>query len=185
MINQINIGNRRDGRTKLLCLFIVLMISLSASAQRFFNLTAHEVRIDSVLPHFAAAFPLDENYADSIYEVSIKYPEFIDMSRDDVRRYQSLTAQPLPQMPTITQRIAVERKRGILEVSFVPFVERNGKPQILVSFMLDIKAKAAKKAVRKLNAARVTAVTKRYADHSVLATGKWVKIRRRQMVSIS
>lgn len=177
MINQINIRNRRDGRTKLLCLFIVLMISLSASAQRFFNLTAHEVRIDSVLPHFAAAFPLDENYADSIYEVSIKYPEFIDMSRDDVRRYQSLTAQPLPQMPTITQRIAVERKRGILEVSFVPFVERNGKPQILVSFMLDIKAKAAKKAVRKLNAARVTAVTKRYADHSVLATGKWVKIR--------
>ena len=174
-------SNGRMNRGLLATVFFVLYFSFfipTASAQRFFNLTAEEIRIDSVLPYFATAIPLGENYADSIYEVSIKYPEFIAMSRHDLNRYHAITSEPLPQMPVIIRRLAVERKRGILEVSFVPLVERDGKPQILVSFMLDVKAKAAKRAVRKANAARVlSAATSRYAAHSVLASGQWAKIR--------
>ena len=75
---------------KTITCLLLLLIGLTANAQRFFNLTADEVRIDTLLPSFQYAYPLDEHYADSIYSVSIAYPEFIDMSKEDVQRYQKL-----------------------------------------------------------------------------------------------
>ena len=35
----------------------MLLVALTASAQRFFNLTADEVRIDTLLPAFHYAYP--------------------------------------------------------------------------------------------------------------------------------
>ena len=68
------------------------MLAFTMNAQqRFFNLTAEEVRIDSVLPVFAHSFPLGDNYADSTYKVSIVYPEFIPMSDADLKKYQTIT----------------------------------------------------------------------------------------------
>lgn len=137
----------------------------------FFNLTASEVRIDSVLPVFHYSYPLGPHYADSLYEVSIDYPEFIDMSASDVARYQSLTTQPLPFIPKIEQYVGVARKEGTLYVSFIPLVFRDGKYQKLVSFSLSVKAFPV------ANARRASEAPGRYADHSVLATGTWAKIR--------
>ena len=37
--------------------------------------------------------------------------------------------------------MVVERKKGILEFSLVPIVERNGKKQFLVSFMIALTSK--------------------------------------------
>lgn len=54
----------------------LLLCTLQAGAQRFYNLTADEVTIDSVLPHFTYSIPLEGNYADSVYKVTIDYPEF-------------------------------------------------------------------------------------------------------------
>ena len=50
----------------------MLLATLTASAQRFFNLTADEVRIDSLLPMFTHKLPLGSNYADSTYTISIQ-----------------------------------------------------------------------------------------------------------------
>lgn len=145
--------------------------SLTMSAQRFFNLTAQEVRIDSLLPQFTYAYPVGKHYADSTFAVSIEYPEFIPMSEADVRRYHSLSSEPLKAMPDIEQRMAVSRKEGQLYISFVPLVYRDGQYQKLVSFMLDIKGKATS------NRRRATSTGERYADNSVLKEGTWVKIR--------
>ena len=68
----------------------LLLCGLQASAQRFFNLTAEEVSIDSVLPRFACSIPLGAHFADSIYRVSIDYPEFIPMSERDKREYRRI-----------------------------------------------------------------------------------------------
>ncbi len=163
------------GRMMLFCLLMLGVVP--AAAQRFFNLTADEVRIDSMLPRFSYAFPVGEHYADSVYEVEIKYPEFIDMSKTDLQRYRRITDASLPELPEVEHRLVVERKRGKLEVSFVPLVKRNGREQLLVSFMLDVKAKPAKRSVRKANMQKAAAASSRYASHSVLATGKWAKIR--------
>lgn len=94
--------------------------------QKFFNLTAEEVRIDSMLPVFTHSVPLGAEYADSVYTVSIEYAEFIDMSREDVDRYMQISGKPLKDMPDVTQRVVVERKKGRLEISFVPLVYRKG-----------------------------------------------------------
>ena len=75
----------------------MLLATLTASAQRFFNLTADEVRIDSLLPMFTHKLPLGSNYADSTYTISIQYPEFIPMSKADVERYHHITSAPLPE----------------------------------------------------------------------------------------
>lgn len=137
-------------------------------AQRFFNLTAQEVRIDSLLPQFTYAYPVGPYYADSAYTVSIEYPEFIPMSEADVRQYARLTEKPLKAMPDVTQQMTVSRKQGTLYVSFVPLVYRNGQYQKLVSFMLSIKG-------RKVATPR-RATTDCYAENSVLRIGTWVKL---------
>ena len=118
------------------------MVSLTAGAQRFFNLTVDDVRIDSLLPQFTYSVPLGYNYADSIYTVEILYPDFIDMSKSDIAKYHAITTDALPTLPVITTKTVVERKQGKLELSFVPMVFRNGKYQFLVSFMLKVEGKA-------------------------------------------
>ena len=85
----------------LFYLFTFLPFNLSAQ-QRFFNLTADEVRIDSVLPVFAHSFPLSDNYADSTYTVNIVYPEFITMGDADIRKFKKISNQELPAIPNIS-----------------------------------------------------------------------------------
>ena len=66
---------------------LLCLLPMAANAQtRFFNLTAGEVKIDSLLPNFTYAIPLEEGYEDSTYVVEITYPEFIDASASDVRK---------------------------------------------------------------------------------------------------
>jgi hypothetical protein len=143
---------------------------LKAGAQEFFNLTAEEVRIDTLLPVFTWQKQLGAHYADSVYKVSIEYPEFIPMTKEDVRRYQVISGEPLPELPEVAQTIAVARKQGVLDMSLVPLVFREGKYQKLVSFKLNVEAHVASRARTR------GADGERYAEHSVLQSGTWAKI---------
>lgn len=143
-----------------------------ARAQKFFNLTADEVRIDTLLPAFHYAYPLDEHYADSTYSVEILYPDFIPMSQADILRYQQLSGRPLGQLPEVVQSLSVSRKQGTLHIGFVPLVYRDGQYQKLVSFMLKVKGHAKQQLKRAKRADG-----ERYAANSQLATGTWAKIR--------
>ena len=159
---------------------MLLLLCPLAEAQEYVDLTAQQVRIDSLLPVFTWQKPLGPNYADSSYTVSIEYPEFIDMSKEDILRYQHISGAPLPELPVINQTLGVAKKQGVLDVSFVPLVFRNGKYQKLVSFKLEVRG-----VLRQTQGLRgkVTALTRgdgetgRYASHSVLREGSWVKIR--------
>ncbi len=161
----------------LILLLISLRISADGKIQKFFNLTAEEVKIDSLLPYFSYSIPLGEDYIDSIYSVKLEYPEFIEMRQGDIERYLKITDDTLSQMPEITSNVVVERKHGHLEVSFVPLVMREGKYMKLVSFMLEVNSSAKKKKSRKLNQIKKASSLERYAQHSVLQEGSWVKIR--------
>ena len=163
-------------RYYLIILWGLLATVLEARGQEFFNLTAEQVRIDSVLPRFAHSFDLPANYADSVYEVSIGYPEYLDMGSADIERTKRLITEPLPELPVIEQFIAIDRRRATLYVNFVPIVFREGRYQKLVSFMLTVKATGAARS-RAASPSRASAQTSRYADHSVLASGQWAKIR--------
>ena len=154
----------------------MLVLMLRASAQGFFNLTAEEVKIDSVLPRFGYSQLLGPDYADSVYTVSIDYPEFIDMHPADVDRLLLITTDSLPAMPHVDVGIGRSRRQATLSVSFVPLVWRDGRYQKLVSFKLTVHAVPASKSRQ----AKAPAAAERYAAHSVLATGRWAKIRVRE-----
>lgn len=186
-------------RKHIFILLLLLASCFGANAQRFFNLASSQVEVDSVLPEFTYAIPLYDNYDDSLYTVSILYPEFIDMTRADIANYERLSNEPLPEMPVVKQQIAVSRKKAMLETYFCPLVKRDGKYQILVSFMLKVEAKAKTSATKgnetlakgygamaNINDALTTgnnalaknsSASERYAANSILATGKWAKIR--------
>ena len=133
-------------------------------------MTADEVRIDTLLPVFTWQKQLGAQYADSIYSVTIEYPEFIEMSKEDIRRYREISGVPLPELPVVTQTVGVARKQGVLDVSLVPLAFRDGKYRKLVSFKLNVEARAVSRARTR------DAGSERYAEHSVLQSGTWAKI---------
>ena len=150
---------------------VLLSLFSVVRAQEYFSLTASQVSIDSLLPVFTYQKQLGADYADSLWHVSIEYPLFEDLPAADVQRYKQISGAPLPAMPEVSKTVAVARKKGVLEVSFVPLVFRDGKYQRLMEFKLNVEATAK----AKTRAADVPA--ERYASHSVLQSGTWAKIR--------
>ena len=104
---------------------VLLFLCVFTEAQEYVNLTAQQLRIDSLLPVYTYQKQLGSHYADSLWHVSIEYPLFTDMSREEVRRYQQVCGEPLPAWPEVSQSVEVARKQGVLEVSFVPLVFRD------------------------------------------------------------
>ena len=156
---------------------LLLCAVVKMGAQEFINLTAPEVRIDTVLPVYFHEFPLGSAYTDSVYSVSIEYPEFLDMSEQDVARYQAITSEPLPELPVIDQYIGVSRRQATLYTSLVPLVFRDGKYQKLVSFRLKVTASPCQPSLSRTSGqSRLSGESRRYADHSVLSSGQWAKI---------
>ena len=164
---------------------LLAFVATAAWSQRFFNLTYDDVRIDSVMPYFGYSVPLGEHFQDSVYDVRILYPEFVDATTADVQALRRLgVVEPLGQdgLPTVEQTVMQSRGEGRLNVGFVPLVYREGRWQWLVSFMLQVQGQGARgkeqEARSKEQGARrkENAAGGRYADHSVLASGRWAKI---------
>lgn len=162
-------------------LFLPLaLFAIPTSAQRFFNLTMGEVKVDSVLPHFVFSLPLDADYQDSLYAVKIKYPEYVRMTSHDIAAYNHLSGEPLPSEITPLQSISVSKRKATLVVEFCPLVFREHEYQALVSFMLEVKSKPLNRSAAKKTAVQTRAATDAeaiYASHSVLSSGSWAKIR--------
>lgn len=198
MANHIHIIHTRTLLASLVSIIVMTMMGTNAQAQtstqeqaqmqRFYNLSASDVAIADRLPQFAISVPLPEQYADSIYSATLLYPEFIDMSDTDIQAYHQLApGGTLPAMPTLDTHLVFDRKRAQLETSFCPLVYRDGKYRILVSFMLKVQSKArhaqSAKSQHKGSAKNNTQLkasttpAERYATHSVLAEGRWAKIR--------
>lgn len=158
---------------------LFLLLALPMQAQKFYNLTAEEVKVDSVLPRFVYSKPLPDNYQDSIYTATVKYAEYVDMTVADIANYNRISGAALPSQVAVETNVSLCRKKGTLVVSFCPLVFRNNKYQILVSFMLDIKAQPISRSMAKARAKSRASSTENseYAAHSVLASGKWAKIR--------
>jgi hypothetical protein len=157
---------------------LAVCVTLSAS-QRFFNLTYDQVKIDSALPHVTYSLPLGLDYQDSIYKVSILYPDFIELPQADVDQYNKISGAPLSELPVINQFIAVNSKQPCLVVSFCPIVFRDGHYRILASYMLKVESSAINKTRAKSSAtiSRSTVLSSRYAISSVLSSGSWAKIK--------
>ena len=98
------------------------------------------------------------------------------MSANDISRCRQLCKQPLTELPKVFSNVVVERKKGALEVIFVPLVFRDGKYQKLVSFKLNVKGSVKAQARTRADDS-LSVHSGRYAEHSVLQNGIWAKIR--------
>lgn len=186
----------------------LLLAAVQASAQKFYNLTAKEVRVDSVMPIFTHTESLPANYRDSVYSFSIAYAEYADMPRADIEAYQRIEPNLPAAQPRLETSVVMDCKQPSLLTTFCPVVMREGRWQVLVSFMLRRSATPVRSAniisdnetgnianlktgnvaerISRLNSitrmgealhADAVAPQDRYARHSVLRSGRWVKIR--------
>lgn len=186
----------------------LLLAAVQASAQKFYNLTAKEVRVDSVMPIFTHTESLPANFRDSVYSFSIAYAEYADMPRADIEAYQRIEPNLPAAQPRLETSVVMDRKQPSLLTTFCPVVMREGRWQVLVSFMLRRSATPVRSAniisdnetgnivnlktgnvaerISRLNSitrmgealhADAVAPQDRYARHSVLRSGRWVKIR--------
>lgn len=165
--------------TKKHILILILLIGrlVDATAQQFFNLTAEQVRIDTVLPVFRHSAELGTAGAACDYSVAIEYPEFVDMTPADISRYRKITDELPPVLPAVETSVSVSRKRASLDISFVPVVFRDGRYRKLVSFGLAVTPRTAMRAAASSAGDADAVPAGRYADHSVLRSGRWAKIR--------
>ena len=105
------------------------------------------------------------------------------MSARDVALYKVLNKGKRPgTMPSVDDFITIDRRKACFTATFCPVVYRDGKYKWLVSFMAELvsspkKGIAAKAKGTLSQSSTASTTSSRYAAHSVLATGKWAKIR--------
>lgn len=164
---------------RYIILALAAIVAQVAMAQRFYNLTADDVEIDSVLPSVSHNMPLEGYYSDSLYTAEILYPEFIDMTQADIAAYRRICNEQPPALPAVEQHVVHSRKKASMLFSITPIVFREGKYRFLVSFMLKVTPKAKERAERRgqrvMRAGTLNA--ERYVRNSLLAEGQWAKIR--------
>lgn len=131
------------------------------------------------LPHYEVQVPLGKLLDGENVTFSIAYPEYTALTASQKARFKALGACPTQDIKlNVTQ--GTERGNTVADVSFMPLIERNGKWLLLTSFKLQKTSSAQNMPKTYRLAAQVTTeaqAASRYADHSVLAEGKWVKIK--------
>ncbi|MBO7068637.1 MAG: type IX secretion system sortase PorU [Bacteroidaceae bacterium] len=128
-----------------------------------------ELKIDSVLPVYTEVVPLQTDYSSFNYRVSIEYPEYAPLTSKEtevVLKFDSLITEAI----NVESYVGVSRGEGLLDIAFVPIIRRGNTFLKLVSAQIVITSTPK----RQLNKAPSKA--ERYASHSKLQNGRWVKI---------
>lgn len=148
---------------KRFILSIFSLLALCAQAQQSFERTAQ----------FDEGFLLP---SDSLY-IYMEYPEYAPLSSAEKKILQRQGFEPSEQVRFNVVR-SLSRGRTLADVSFIPVVKKGGKWLRVTNYELRTKVVGTSAAMRTVvRAAAKVAASGRYASHSVLAEGKWVKIR--------
>ena len=151
---------------------LLALAGRNVRAQEFTMLDWNVLQIDSVLPVYTEVVPLESDYRLYDYRVSLEYPEWGELSAAELRAVQAFSSQ-IGEDIEVESRVGVSRRKGVLDISFVPLVCRGGRYQKLLSAKVCITPVAKS---RKVQAKTAEDVSERFARHSRLATGRWVKI---------
>ena len=166
------------------------------SAHDFVDLSAQEMHIDSMLPTQSFSFALPKNYRDSVYSVRLLYPEYVPLTKKEVRQYKKLTGNAeAPATPVIEYVYAKERTENYLNANFTPIVKQAGRYYYISSFKPALVSLGKNgngndnvnvnlnlnENVNSLDLgfedADITTSADSYVKNSRLSSGKWGKIR--------
>lgn len=131
------------------------------------------------LPHETAQLRLGRLLPADSVRVFIEYPEYEPLDAASVRRLKAAGYEAPEQVQFDVNR-SVMRGEHYIDVAFVPIIQKQGRWLRLVNYDLRsevIGPKLSLAARLMVKAAQNLAAAERYAPHSVLAEGKWVKIR--------
>ena len=157
---------------------MLLLAAIAVQAQTFTDVDWELFARDSVMPYCHSTVELGDDYQLYDYTATIEYPEFVPMSKEEIKRYRLDTlADPLPSWPEMTTAIGISAKKGMLDVSFIPIVFADGRYQRISSYKLAVSRKVNGSSLTRSMHSPATRSAEKYAASSVLATGRWVKIR--------
>ena len=115
--------------------------------------------------------PLEGRWQDSIYTAEIEYPELVRIDSPTLGRW-GIQPDEVPEWPEIYSSIGVSRGSATFNAGFMPLVRRDGSIYAINSYKSVIRAIPAVHKTR--DAVPADSV---YTRTSVLASGKWVKIK--------
>lgn len=119
------------------------------------------------IPYYMHTLQLGRDYDSYDYEVKIEYPEYTFLIKKEMNAIKKSKVHLLDS-PQIETNISVSAKFGTLSVKIIPLVYKDSRYMRLNSFKL-VTCKKEK------NIRKAAKVSNRYAENSVLASGKWVK----------
>lgn len=158
---------------KIYTLALTLLLFTPLKAQ-FMDVDWKALERDSVLPEFTTVVETGDDFLEYNYSAHIEYPEFRTMSKKEIEHFRlEQWRDSITEYPTVKTSIGISAKKGMLDIRFTPVVYTDGKFRKIESFKLVIK----KRPKRRTTATRAKSASERYAQNSVLSTGKWVKIR--------
>ena len=130
---------------------------------------AYPVTADS-LPRFSTQICTGSNTGASDWEATMEFPELMPMRNEEERLLRTLGYHP-GHMPQVEQSYGISRKVGYIDISFIPIVERDGRYYRILSAKIVAQPRPNRRAPQQ------GTTSERYAANSVLASGKWVKIK--------
>lgn len=157
----------------LLC--FVSSVRLGAQNE-FVHLNWSNIQIVDELPEYCKTIDLGTDLEGKTYTALVEYPEFVEVTKAEAKLLKLIKAE-IGEDINVSTMLGVSSKRGLLDVSFVPIVKRDGKYLKLVSCKLKIESQASLHSKSAASSFGRAAGVERYKAHSVLSSGKWYKIR--------
>lgn len=161
----------------LILFFLTLLVGTGLQAGNSRNLNWY--RPSTAVPDFEGSFHPQEQQLPvyfesqqpdaqaSSYSVRLLFPIYQKLTTAEVKALKPVLNQ-LADSIVVQVNVGTARKKTVLDLSFCPLVHRDGGFYKLVSFDWDVKPR------QQVGLRSAQALS--YADHSVLATGKWRKI---------
>lgn len=141
-------------------------------AQVFTEIDWSVIGCDTLLPYYGCQQSLDENYSRYRYSADIEYPEFVPVTDDEASRWRlRRLAGKLEEWPEVSASVGSSRGEGLLDIGFIPIVERGGVFYKIKSFKLVVRKSQI------VSASGAGSGSGRYTRTSVLSQGNWYKIR--------
>ena len=173
------------------CLLVSLAPSAAVARSESYVVDWNEQQAQP-LPLFTTSVDVGPGAASRLWTAVIEYPELQPL--EGAGQWPSLQPDSVPEWPVVSTYLGISAKHGVLDVSFMPLLRRDGRVWRIVSFDLKISsspryepspaagaeavAVAASSPGSLSSAMRrsVVAPADRYAAHSVLSQGRWVKM---------
>ena len=162
----------QNARKRFWWSWALLVVVMVAKSSTFVNIDWSTLSRDSLLPRVAETVNLGAGWQDCCYRVHIDYPEYEPLTKAETNILKKLNITPTDTL-SYSWSIGVSRKEGIGQLSIIPVVKQGGKWLKLVSYKLRLETSAP--SLRQVKKQKVD--QDRYASHSVLREGRWVKIR--------